>query len=84
MKLTGFVTTGDDGRWYVNRLTIACCAADAAAFQVEVTGAQAPAAEQWVDVVGRWVEGTGTKAGQTPTLAADQVTVVDVPRRAYE
>lgn len=84
VRLTGFVTTGDDGTWHVNRLTIACCAADAAAFRVEVAGAEAPLAEQWVEVVGSWVSGTGTRAGETPVLAADDVTSIDVPRRPYE
>ncbi len=30
VRLTGFVTHGDDGTWYVTRLLVSCCAADAA------------------------------------------------------
>jgi uncharacterized repeat protein (TIGR03943 family) len=83
VRLTGFVTV-DDGEWHVTRLSIACCAADAAAFRVQVDGAEAPPEEQWVDVVGTWVEGTGTESGGTPVLAAEDVTYVDRPKRPYE
>ena len=38
VELTGFVSyQGDD--WFVTRLTIGCCAADALAFRVQVDGA---------------------------------------------
>lgn len=83
VRLTGFVTVDDSG-WYVTRLAIACCAADAGAFRVRVAGADAPPVDQWVDVVGTWVEGTGTNARQTPVIAADQVIHVDNPKRPYE
>lgn len=84
VRLTGFVTVDDAGGWYVTRLSIACCAADAGAFRVRVEGAEAPPVEQWVDVVGTWVEGTGTEAGETPTIAADRVVHVDAPKQPYE
>lgn len=83
VRLTGFVS-GDDGTWHVTRLAIACCAADAAAFRVEVEGAEAPPKDQWVEVTGTWVEGTGTELGGTPVLAAEDVEYVDEPARPYE
>jgi uncharacterized repeat protein (TIGR03943 family) len=83
VRLTGFVTADDDG-WYVTRLAISCCAADGMAFRVEVDGAAAPPVDQWVDVVGTWEEGTGTEAGGTPVLLAEEVTYVDQPKRPYE
>lgn len=84
VRLTGFVSTDKSGGWYVTRLAISCCAADAAAFRVRVEGADSPPVEQWVDVVGTWVEGTGTDAGGTPVIAADEVTYVEQPKRPYE
>jgi uncharacterized repeat protein (TIGR03943 family) len=85
VQLTGFVTRDEEG-WYVTRLTMRCCAADAAAFRVRVDGAEAPPDEQWVKVVGRWVEGTGdgTDAAEPPVLTADEVTPVPEPRQHYE
>lgn len=83
VRLTGFVSADDEG-WYVTRLSIACCAADAMAFRVRVEGAEAPPVDQWVEVVGTWVQGTGTEVGGTPAVAAEDVTYVDKPRRPYE
>lgn len=83
VRLTGFVSSDDDG-WYVTRLSIACCAADAAAFRVRVDGADAPPVEQWVEVVGTLVEGTGTEVGDTPVLAAEDLSYIDQPKRPYE
>lgn len=87
VRLVGFVSTDEDG-WYVSRLTIACCAADAAAFRVrvdgQVDGQPAPPAEQWVEVVGTWVDGTGSGSGGTPAVTATEVVLTDEPDRPYE
>lgn len=84
VRLTGFVTrAGDD--WFVTRLSINCCAADAAAFRVRVDDAPAPSENSWVTVVGQWVAGTGQGEGETtPALTASEVTAIDAPRRQYE
>lgn len=88
VRLRGFVTH-DEGGWYVTRLSISCCAADALAFRVRVDpgdGEQAPADEQWVEVVGTWVPGTGEGIGtqDAPVLSAAEVTLTGPPRRPYE
>lgn len=36
VELTGFVSYDEDDNWYVTRMTIGCCAADAISYQVEV------------------------------------------------
>lgn len=85
VRMTGFVTReGDD--WFVTRLTMRCCAADASAFRVRVEGAESPPAEQWVQVTGRWIEGTGDSldAVEPPAVSATDVTPVDEPVRPYE
>jgi uncharacterized repeat protein (TIGR03943 family) len=82
VRLTGFVTRdGDD--WFVTRLTMRCCAADASAYRVRVDGMAAPPEEQWVQVTGSWVPGTGADGG-TPALVASEVQEVAEPRQPYE
>ncbi|MGK5631008.1 TIGR03943 family putative permease subunit [Streptomyces sp. URMC 123] len=54
VTLSGFVTPGTDGTWYLTRLVISCCAADSRAVKVAVHGAPAPPADSWVAVTGRW------------------------------
>ncbi|MCR1783477.1 TIGR03943 family protein [Nocardioides carbamazepini] len=90
VRLRGFVTHDEDG-WYVTRLSISCCAADALAFRVRVDGADgvdgsAPGDEEWVEVVGTWVEGTGEGVGaeDAPVLTATEITPTDPPKRPYE
>lgn len=86
VRLTGFVTADDAGSWYVTRLSISCCAADAAAFRVRVDGADAPPEEHWVEVTGTWVEGTGvdTARDDTPAVTAADIVTIEPPDRPYE
>jgi uncharacterized repeat protein (TIGR03943 family) len=83
VTMTGFVTrAGDD--WFVTRLTIGCCAADALAWRARVVGAEPPPQDQWVAVTGTHVEGTGTGYESAPDLAARRVVKVERPRQPYE
>ncbi|MER5220457.1 TIGR03943 family putative permease subunit [Streptomyces flaveus] len=84
-RLTGFVTKDDDGRWYVARLFVNCCAADAAPLKVQVRGAEAPARDTWVTVTGTWHR-TGTPGSDEarPVLNATSVQRVDQPSNPYE
>ncbi|WP_205473656.1 TIGR03943 family protein [Nocardioides sp. SYSU D00038] len=83
VELVGFVTHEEDA-WFVTRLTLGCCAADALAFRVEVRDADRPPRDQWVSVVGRYVEGSGSSMDSAPVMAASEVTPVDKPRQTYE
>ncbi|HSA48813.1 MAG TPA: TIGR03943 family protein, partial [Yinghuangia sp.] len=56
VRLTGFATQGENGIWYVNRLVISCCAADAVARKVEIHGVPAPPTDTWVAVTGTWLK----------------------------
>lgn len=89
--LTGFASyDGDD--WFVTRLTIGCCAADAVAYQVRVDGvddADRPERDQWVEVTGIHVEGTGEDDPDggplgLPAVEAIEVTEIDAPAQTYE
>ncbi|MFJ3440480.1 TIGR03943 family putative permease subunit [Streptomyces sp. NPDC086081] len=86
VRLTGFVTRDADGTWYVTRLLVSCCAADASAAKAEVRGADAPAVDTWVTVTGTWrPEGAlGTDAAWPPVLDATSVRRVPQPGNPYE
>lgn len=88
VRLTGFVTPSKKkGRWYVTRMQMNCCAADAIALKVAVLGVRAPQADTWVEVTGTWVPPrsaelpVGTVA---PELAATRVVQVPRPVEPYE
>lgn len=82
VTMTGFVSHGKDG-WYVTMLNIGCCAADAVVSRVLVAGHAAPPRDQWLEVTGTWVEGTGLRPGVPATLKAERVVEVDPPREVY-
>ncbi|MEU1520480.1 TIGR03943 family protein [Streptomyces sp. NPDC005811] len=88
VRLTGFVTRGDDGSWYVTRLLVTCCAADATTGKVEIRGADddAPPTDTWVTVTGTWhPEGTlGSDAAWPPVLDAARTIRVKQPADPYE
>ncbi|OUC91037.1 TIGR03943 family putative permease subunit, partial [Streptomyces swartbergensis] len=86
VRLTGFVTRDDDGTWYVTRLLVSCCAADATTAKAEVRGAGAPPVDTWVTVTGTWhPEGElGSAAAWPPVLDAGSVRRVRQPDNPYE
>lgn len=86
VELTGFVSEDPEGRWYVTRFEIACCAADAIAVRVRVDGADAaPARDTWVRVTGTWVDGSGVaRRSGSPAVEADAVEEIEMPRNPYE
>jgi uncharacterized repeat protein (TIGR03943 family) len=85
VKLTGFVTPKKGGGWYVSRLTISCCAADALTYKVEVRGAPAPPTDSWVQITGVWRPGGPVKRDDAiPALNAQQVTGIAQPHNPYE
>ncbi|MFY7567353.1 TIGR03943 family putative permease subunit [Streptomyces sp. WI04-05B] len=86
VRLTGFVTHGDDGTWYVTRLLVSCCAADATTSKVEIRDADAPVTDTWVTVTGTWVPKgkLGSDAAWPPVLDAGSVRTVAEPSNPYE
>ncbi|WP_314221905.1 TIGR03943 family putative permease subunit [Streptomyces zaehneri] len=88
VRLTGFVTHGDDGTWYVTRLVVTCCAADATTGKVEIRNADDDVlpADTWVTVTGAWrPKGKlGSDAAWPPVLDAVTVTQVEQPADPYE
>jgi uncharacterized repeat protein (TIGR03943 family) len=83
-QLTGFVTPGKNGTWYVARIGITCCVADGTAFMVEARGQVAPPKNQWVTVTGEWAEPTKRADGAVAALTITEVRNVTQPQNPYE
>jgi len=89
LRMTGFVTHGSNGTWYVTRLLVTCCAADATISKVEIRGDEAdgaPQTDSWVTVTGTWVPKgkLGTDGAWPPVLKAAQVKQVKEPADPYD
>ncbi|MCO5997510.1 TIGR03943 family protein [Actinoallomurus sp. WRP9H-5] len=83
VRLTGFVTPGNDRAGFrIARYQIACCAADAVAAVVRVTGTtgNTPARDQWVTVTGTFQRA----ADGVPELRATSLAEITAPRDPYE
>ncbi|MFH9010788.1 TIGR03943 family putative permease subunit [Streptomyces sp. NPDC017943] len=82
VRMTGFVTpAGEGGDWYLTRLVLNCCAADAQTVKVRIHGAPELPADTWVDVTGTWHPG-GTLGTKSAPVALDAHAVRRVPRPA--
>ncbi|MEW2808566.1 TIGR03943 family protein [Streptomyces massasporeus] len=86
VRLTGSVTRDGDGTWYVTRLLVSCCAADATTAKAEVRGAEAPPVDTWVTVTGTWhPEGEpGSAEAWPPVVDATSLRRVRQPDNPYE
>ncbi|CCH28828.1 TIGR03943 family protein [Actinosynnema sp. NPDC047251] len=86
VKLTGFIVRKDQNV-YLARLTISCCAADAAPVKTLITGQDFGAlpTDQWVEAVGRVVPGSATRDNAyVPTFTVAEVTPIVPPEDTYE
>ncbi|MFF6807640.1 TIGR03943 family putative permease subunit [Streptomyces sp. NPDC012616] len=78
--MTGFVTPAPGGHgWYLTRIIVSCCAADASSVKVLVHGAAAPKADTWVNVTGIWHPG-GTLGTASAAVALDARSVAKAPK----
>lgn len=79
VRLVGFVSGPSAGGYRLGRFVIFCCAADAEAVEVAVTGdGAARETNEWLEVEGFWVPGA------EPALRADSVERVGKPKKPYE
>jgi uncharacterized repeat protein (TIGR03943 family) len=85
VRLLGFAAPRRHGGWYLTRIQISCCAADARAWRIHIRGVHKPATDSWVHVTGTWIP---HKPGDDPTtppqLAADTIRTADRPDNPYE
>ncbi|MBT3150823.1 TIGR03943 family protein [Streptomyces sp. CHD11] len=85
VRMTGFVTAAERGDgWFLTRIMISCCAADAQSVKIRVHGAPALSANTWVVVTGAWHPG-GTLGTSSAPAALDARSVEEVapPVNAY-
>jgi uncharacterized repeat protein (TIGR03943 family) len=77
-----FVTNAEEpGSWYLTRLRIACCAADAQAIKVLAVDAAPQPDNQWVAVTGTYVP---VESDRIPRLRVEKVTLTAEPKDPYE
>ncbi|QOV42278.1 TIGR03943 family protein [Streptomyces chromofuscus] len=80
VQMTGFVTPAGDGDgWYLTRLMLSCCAADAQSVKVRIHGVQAPPADTWVTLTGTW-HPSGTLGTKSAAAALDAHTLKKIPK----
>ncbi|MFC6086837.1 TIGR03943 family putative permease subunit [Sphaerisporangium aureirubrum] len=88
VKLVGFVSGSKKrGQWYLTRMQLRCCAADAFPLRVTVLGAPSPRVDTWVEVTGTWVPTPYDqipKGTVAPEIRATGVTKVAQPGEPYE
>ncbi len=84
VAISGFVTPRKEGGWYLTRMVLSCCAADARALKVVVRGASAPGADTWVELTGTWVPSEQPISDDTlPLIQAEDVRTIPPPRDPY-
>lgn len=87
IRLQGFALPRDGGGWYLARIRIGCCAADAVPIAVVLSGAPEDLAEgEWVEVVGGWAPPRENAGGgyPEPVIAARSVQRIEPPAEPYE
>jgi uncharacterized repeat protein (TIGR03943 family) len=88
LAMTGFLTKAPSG-WYLTRMVVTCCAADAAAIKVGIDGAVPAGAadDTWVRLVGAYeprTEADKVNGAVIPYVAASDIAVVSEPANPYE
>lgn len=96
-ELVGFVTpvpeaklptdlpAGAQASWWLTRLSLACCAADANATKILAVGPKSLPANTWVRATGRWMPGGGTESATAiPWLRVESLTQIPQPKDPYE
>ncbi|MFF6772075.1 TIGR03943 family putative permease subunit [Streptomyces sp. NPDC012637] len=85
IRLVGFASPGPrPDTWYLNRLTVSCCAADARPLRVEMHGAAAPPTDTWVEVTGLWRSGEVDPENPLPAFDVGESRTVPEPRNPYQ
>jgi uncharacterized repeat protein (TIGR03943 family) len=89
LQLTGFLTAAPGGGWFLTRMLVTCCAADAQPIKLGLTG-PLPAGvrtDAWLTVVGTYTTQTTkdtVNAATIPFLAVTSAHLVTQPADPYE
>jgi uncharacterized repeat protein (TIGR03943 family) len=93
VTMSGFLVADDHGGWYLTRMVIMCCAADARPIKVGLAGDLAaempggPRPDAWVQVTGRYTAQTGADAvnhERIPYVRVLTVEPIPAPAHPYE
>jgi len=89
VEVSGFLSPGPPGTWYLTRMVITCCAADAQPVKVGLAGDSPTGvhANDWIDAVGTYTGRTDAdpvNAGTVPYLAVTTWRPIATPVRPYE
>jgi len=89
VTLSGFVLPGAGGTWYLTRMVITCCAADAQPVKVGLTGTLPPGlkANDWITVTGGYLDRTDPDPvnGQPiPYLTVASAAPIPAPAAQYD
>ncbi|GAA3135697.1 TIGR03943 family putative permease subunit [Streptomyces echinatus] len=85
VQMAGFVTPGQQGdSWFLTRIMISCCAADAQSVKVRIYGTPALPTNTWVAVTGTWhPRGTLGTSSAAAALDAQSEEKIAKPVNAY-
>jgi uncharacterized repeat protein (TIGR03943 family) len=89
VTLSGFVLAGTGGTWYLTRMVITCCAADAQPVKVGLTGA-VPAglnANDWIRVTGTYLprqDKDPVNGEAIPYLTVTSTATIPAPAQQYD
>lgn len=87
IRMVGFVTPRPGGGFYLTRITITCCAADARPIRIAVRdGDRSLPADAWVAVTGTYGgrDEAAKTVDQVPVILAESVHAVQAPAEPYE
>ena len=86
VRMVGFVTPNPAGGWWLTRLQLTCCAADALATKISPVGGPASLpADTWVQVTGQWEPGGGVQDEKAiPLVKVESLVKVAEPKNPYE
>ena len=80
-EILGFVSPGPQpDSWYLTRLMVKCCAADAVPLQIRAVGAAPQTADDWVLATGTYLP---NGPDDRPELKVEKVEKTDRPKRPY-
>ena len=89
VQLSGFLMASGDGTWYLTRMLLSCCAADARPIKVALSG-QLPdglAPDGWLRVTGTYVATTAkdpVNGERIPYLDISEAEAIATPAEQYE
>jgi uncharacterized repeat protein (TIGR03943 family) len=89
VQLSGFLIASGDGTWYLTRMILSCCAADARPIKVALSG-QLPdglASDGWLRVTGTYVPKTAkdsVNGERIPYLEVSEAELIAAPVEQYE